>query len=220
MNLPQDLSNVIVGLSILIGAIQCFFGYRIFKFILGLTGFLVGGILAGTIGYAISQEESIALLAGLVGGVIGATLLVALYLVGVFLIGAILGGILGTVLFAVAESNPEPAVLLLLAVIAGTIALIFQKFMIIVSTGFGGAWSIVAGIACLTTEGIDPTNIERTFRSAGSHLYAILLCWLALGIVGVIVQYKSAPIEKEGYQPMPLPHPDGRADAPSVSGQA
>jgi hypothetical protein len=211
MDLPQDVLNVIIGLIILVGALQCFFGYRIFKFILGLTGFLLGGALAGAIGYGISQEVAVAVLAGLVGGFIGAALMVALYFIVIFLIGALFGGVLGAVLFAVAESNPEPAVLLILAVIAGVVALIIQKFMIIVSTGFGGAWSVVTGIAYFTTGAIDPTNFERMFRSGGSHRYAILLCWLALGIVGVIVQYKSAPTKEDEAQPPAAPDGEKRA---------
>jgi Domain of unknown function (DUF4203) len=201
MDLPRDVLNVIIGLSILVGTLQCFFGYRIFKFILGLTGFLLGGALACEIGYVISQKEAVALLAGLVGGFIGAALMVALYFIGVFLIGALFGGVLGTVFFALADANPQPAILLILALIAGVIALIFQKFMIIVSTGFGGSWGVVTGIAYFTTEIIDPKNLERMFRSGGSHLYAVLLCWLFLGIVGVIAQYKSAQTNENETQP-------------------
>ena len=193
MDLPHDVLNVIIGSSVLVGAIQCFFGYRIFKFILGLTGFLVGGTLAGVVGFEVSKEEVVALLAGLLGGFIGAVLMATLYFIGIFLIGAFLGCIWGAVLFALAESNPDPPILLILSVIAGVIALIFQKLMIIVSTGFGGAWSVVAGIAYFTTGSIDPNNLERLFRSGGPHLYAMVLCWIALGIVGVIVQYKSPP---------------------------
>jgi len=139
MNLPHQDLNLVIGLGIIIGAIQCFFGYRLFKFVLGLTGFIVGGVLAASIGYEMSQKEVVALLSGLVGGVIGAALMVALYFVGVFLIGAFLGGVVGVALFATAGINPELAVLLILGVIGGVVALIFQKFMIIVSTAFIGA---------------------------------------------------------------------------------
>lgn len=214
MDVPQDAVNVIIGLSILVGAIQCFFGYRIFKVILGLTGFLVGGVLAAAIGYAISQEEVVALLAGLVGGFIGAALMVTLYFIGIFVIGALLGGVLGTVLFTVAGNDPEPVVLLILGVIAGVLALIFQKFMIIVSTGFGGAWHVVSGIAHFTMGTIDLTTIERFFSSGGSHLYATVLCWLALGIVGVMVQYKSPPPRGKEAEPSAPPKrkkPDTRS---------
>jgi hypothetical protein len=188
MHLPQNVLHIIIGFGIIVGAIQCFFGYRIFKFVLGLTGFILGFAICAAIGYTISQKEVIALLAGLAGGFIGATLIVFLYFIGIFLIGAFLGGVLGAALFTGAGYNPEPAVLIILAIIVGVIALIFQKIMIIVSTGFGGAWSVVTGIAYFTTGAIDPTNIEKFFRSEGSKRYAILVCWLALGLVGVIVQ--------------------------------
>ena len=197
MDLPQDVLHFIIGLSILVGTIQCFFGYRIFKIVLGLTGFLVGGALGGAIGFEVAQEEIVALVAGLLGGLIGAALLVVLYFIGIFLMGAFLGGLLGAVMFALAESSAEPALLLILAVIAGVIALIFQKLMIIVSTGFGGAWSVVTGIAYFTTGAIDPTHLEELSRSGRSHLYAIVLCWISLGIVGVVVQYKSPPPQRE-----------------------
>lgn len=196
MDLNQDVLSVIIGLTILVGALQCFFGYRIFKFILGLTGFLLGGALASVIGYTFSQEEAFVLLTGLVGGFIGAALMVTLYYVGIFLIGAILGSVLGTVLYAVAESNPDPAILLILAVLAGIIALIFQKFMIIVSTAFGGAWGVVIGIAYFITGTVNLSNPEQIFSSGGKYLYALLLCWLALGVAGVIIQYRSAPTKE------------------------
>ncbi len=216
MELPPDMYNVIIGLSILVGAVQCFFGYRIFKIILGLTGFLLGAALGGAIGYSIWPQEVAALAAGLVGGIIGAAVLVALYFFGVFLIGAFLGGVLGQVFFAVAESNPQPAVMLIVAVIVGVVALFFQKFMIIVSTGFGGAWIVVVGIAYFTTGAIDLTNLERMYRSGGSLTYAMLLCWIALGIIGVIVQYKSAPTEVKKARPSSAPDREKHTALPSA----
>ena len=193
MDLHQELRYVFIGLGILVGALQCFFGYRLFKFILGLIGFLLGFALTVTIGGTFSEEVVLILLLGLVGGFIGAALMVALYYVGVFLIGSFLGSILGVALYAVAESNPDPVALLLLAVISGVIALIFQKFMIIVSTGFGGGWIVVVGIAYLIADTLHLSSVEQTFRSGGSIVYTILMCWLALGLAGVIVQYRSSP---------------------------
>jgi hypothetical protein len=132
--------------------------------------------------------------------------MVAIYFVGVFLIGAILGGVLGIMLYTAAGSSPEPAVLVILAVIGGIIALVLQKFMIIVSTAFGGAWGVVAGIAYFTTGVIDPTGFDRLARSGGAHLFVIVLCWLVLGIVGVIVQYRSTPAKQKQVQPSASPN--------------
>lgn len=211
MDLSQDMLNLLFGLGILFGIIQCFFGYRIFKIILGLMGFILGGILAGAIAFALSQEEAVAILAGLIGGCVGAILMVILYFVGIFLIGAFLGAGLGTALFLAAESNPEPAVLVILGIIGGVIALILQKFIIIVSTSFGGASNVVTGIAYFTTDAIKPTGFDRFFRTGRIHLetiydqlfqpeerhfYIMLVCWIVLGIAGVTVQYSLFPARK------------------------
>ena len=187
MDQHQELRYVFIGLAILVGALQCFFGYRLFKFILGLIGFLLGSALTVAIGSTYSIEVIPVILLGLVGGFIGAALMVALYYVGVFVIGSLLGGILGIVL------SPDPVLLLILAVISGVMALIFQKFMIIVSTGFSGAWMVVTGIAYFFADTLYLGSLEQTFRSEGSISFTILLCWLALGLAGVIVQYRSSP---------------------------
>ena len=192
MNLPAEYLNLINGLSVIIGLIYCFLGYRIFKFILGLTGFLIGGALVGGVAYAISQQEVTGILMGVVGGALGAALLVALYFVGVFLLGAVLGGGLGFLLAALAGGSPEPAILIILAIIGGVVALFVQKFMIIVTTAFSGAFNVVIGVAYFATGAVDLTNLERFIRYGGTRLYVTLLCGLALGVAGVIVQYKSA----------------------------
>ena len=86
--------------------------------------------------------------------------------------------------------------LMILAVMGGIAALLLRKLMIIVATGFGGAWSVVTGIAFFTMEAIDRTNIVELFWPGGRHLFPIVLCWLALGIVGVMVQYKVVPLSQ------------------------
>ena len=193
MQSPQDALNLIIALGILVGLIQCFFGYRIFKLVLGLTGFIVGGALAGSAVYSISQQVITAILVGILGGAVGAVLMVVLYFVGIFLFGAYLGAVLGAVLSGMLNSNPEPVLMIILAVISGILTLIFQKFMIIVSTGFNGAWNVVTGIAYFATGIVYTTNFERLFRSGGATFYMIVLSWFLLGLTGVIVQYKSAP---------------------------
>ena len=76
-------------------SINCFFGYKIFKIVLGVLGFIFGGLAAAAMAMAATKEPGIAVLVGLVGGVIGATLMVALYFLGVFVLGALVGGLVG-----------------------------------------------------------------------------------------------------------------------------
>ncbi len=187
--------DLVIGVGILIGMVQCLWGYRLFKFVLGLTGFLVGGVLAATAGYTASGSEIVAWGSGLVGGVLGAMLMVWLYFVGVFVIGALLGILVAAALLAVAGSVPEPVVLAISGLVGGVAALVFQRFMIVVSTAFVGAWNVVFGIGYFVTGSLEPTSLEGFLRAAGSHPL-LLVGWLALGTVGVIVQYRSIPAKK------------------------
>ena len=75
MNIPQNSLNVIIVLSILIGAVECFFGYRLFKVVLGLVGFMAGVVVASAIAAELSQQGIVLLLAGLLGGCVGAALM-------------------------------------------------------------------------------------------------------------------------------------------------
>jgi hypothetical protein len=196
MIFPENIIKLFLGIAILIGALECFFGYKIFKTILGLIGFLIGAALGAGIAYAQSGDKIFTLLAGIVGGLIGAGLLVALYFVGVFLIGALLGGILVEMLYRLSNHDPVLVVIITVAIIVGVIAVIFQKLMIIVSTSFSGSWMVVNGLAYFFINAGSPTDIGTFLRSGGSNSYIILLCAIALGIIGAVIQYRSTPTLK------------------------
>ena len=95
MALGHATWQVYVAAGVIVGLIQCFLGYRIFRIVLGLTGFLMAAGFAGTMGFSLTGNEIMALIFGILGGLIGAGLMVAIYFVGLFLIGAFLGGVLG-----------------------------------------------------------------------------------------------------------------------------
>ncbi len=191
MQLPANGILIFAGLTLVVGAIECFLGYRLFKVVIALTGFLIGGLISASLGYTMSNQELCSLLYGILGGLIGAALLYILYFAGIFLLGVILGIFVGVILYAAMGCDPQPAVLVILAVLGGVLALIFQKFMIIVSTAFGGSFLVVMGISIFARI-INPADINLSFRSAGNLTYVILLCWVVLGIAGVIVQYRSS----------------------------
>ncbi|MEI8372869.1 MAG: DUF4203 domain-containing protein [Planctomycetota bacterium] len=194
VHLPPAFVGIIAAISIVGGLVECFFGYRLFMVTLAIVGFLFGAVLAGAIGAAQSHEAVVALLSAILGGFIGAVLMIVLHFVGVFVLGAALGGIIGALLCAAANSNPEPVMLMIPAIVGGIVALLVRKFMIIVATAFTGAWSVVTGIAYFTAITIDRSNILEVFWPGGGYLFPRVLCWLALGIFGVIVQYKVVPL--------------------------
>ncbi len=193
MNQPEDLIAIAMGLGILVGVIECFFGYRIFRVILALTGFLFGSTLAGGVAYAFSSPSSqliLTLLGGVIGGLMGAGFMFWLYHCGLFLLGVFLGSTVGASLVALVGRPPSPVLVVGLGLAGGVAAILFQRLMIIVSTGFGGAWSAIFGIAFFAGI-VDPRHLDRLYRISNRDLYPLLLAWVSLGSVGVLTQYRS-----------------------------
>ena len=74
------------------GFLACFFGYRLFKVVLALFGFIIGALAASSVFGATDTTPMV--IAALVGGIAGASLLLAAYFVGVALVGAGIGALI------------------------------------------------------------------------------------------------------------------------------
>jgi len=198
MELGRGTLYLIALASIGLGALYCFFGYRIFRVLLGILGFILGAAAVAAVAWDVfgRDQQVIVILAGLVGGVIGAVLMVMLYFVGVFLLGAWLGSLLGVLLTGGGGSTVEIVIIVTLAVIGGIMAVIFQKLMIIVSTALSGSWVIVSGVSQLVGGGSVPVRSLQYhpdigfLRSMGIGGYVMLLFWVLLGTAGMVVQYR------------------------------
>jgi hypothetical protein len=181
--------NVVALVAIAVGLVQCFFGYRFFRVVLGLTGFVLGGLLAGYLVYQGTDSTVFGLIAGVIGGLIGAFLLGGLYIVGFFVIGAIFGGVAVSALFALGGGSAPVWLIVVLALVCGILAVVMPKLMSIIATAFGGSWWAMSGIAALAgavemeTLQLAPLGLQQ----AGAGW---LVAWLVLGIVGMMVQYR------------------------------
>ena len=87
--LPAQYQLPAAMVLLLGGIVACFFGYRLFKFVLGIFGFILGALAASSIWG--SSDTVYMVLAALLGGLVGGLLLLAAYFVGVALVGAGLG---------------------------------------------------------------------------------------------------------------------------------
>ena len=203
--MPNDIvlpNTALVALLIALGAIQCLYGYRAFKVVLVFVGFVLGYALAFTAIETMFHHKYAAFFVGVVAGVVTGSLINNVYLIGVFIVSALFGGAVALQLYAIAGQHPEPTMLFIFALLAGLLALFFQKLMIIIATALSGAWGVVAGIAWFATAAIDPVNItsvQKIFRAGDAQGYIIVACWLVLGIIGVLFQYQRLPGMKAGY---------------------
>jgi hypothetical protein len=191
MNIHPDIISAFVFFGMVFGAIECFFGYRIFKVILGIIGFLGGFAMTGMIGYTMAVNELFLYLMGIISGIIGAVMMIWLYFFGVFFIGAMLGGVIGATLFGAINLSPNGLLLFIISIIFGSIALIFQKYMIIIATAFIGSWHMVVGIACLFDGKSCLTDPAWLLKIGSNHNYLVTLVWLILGFLGCFVQFRQ-----------------------------
>ncbi len=181
-------------LVIAVGCLICFWGYRIVKLTLAIVGFIAGafgGLEAAS--YLGQNSTSIQLVCAVIGGLIGAGLCLGLYYLGIFLLGASAGAVLASAFFHGAGQQPNPLFVLALAVVFGVVALLAQKFMIVISTAFSGAYLIIAGAWPFVAPGQSPSRVWLHPSEAGPPGvpgYAALAVWLLLAIVGASFQFR------------------------------
>jgi len=178
------------------GLLACFAGYRLFRFVLGLYGFILGALFASSLVSPASHASM--LIAAFVGGVVGAVVLTLGYFAGVALVGGGLGVLVAHAFWAqLGWGGPRALLLLAFAIGGGVAAMIFQRYVLIAGTALGGAWTALAGGLALLGSGgrhaADATNvwIVYPFDSASAHPL-IVVAWLVLAGLGVIVQLRSA----------------------------
>ncbi len=176
------------------GVLSCFAGYRLFKVVLGLFGFIIGALAASSI---FGGGDTTPMVIGfLVGGIAGAALLLAAYFVGVALVGAGIGALLVNLIWTQIEGDPHPAVVILFSIAGAVVATWLQRYVIIVGTAFAGAWTmLVGGLAVMGESG------PLTAAAAGDLWVAYPLspapglrwlpwAWVALGALGTLVQMR------------------------------
>lgn len=174
------------------GLVSCFAGYRVFRVVLGFFGFVLGALLTSSF---MGTEQTLYMVIGaIVGGLIGALILVAAYFVGVALIGAGVGALIVNMIWAGLGREPHIVIVILFAIAGALGALALQRYVIITATSFGGAWTtLVGGLALMG----DRLAIEAAARNNVWLAYPtnpapgqrwVIVAWLVLGIAGVIVQ--------------------------------
>lgn len=179
-------------LLLLGGAVACFFGYRLFRTVLAFAGFIIGGFAASSV-FGVSDTMPM-LVAFVVGGLVGAGVLVAAYFLGVALVGAGLGAAAAHLLFAASDRDPHFLVLVFLTIVGAAGAMYLQRYFLIVGTGFGGAWTLIVGAMALAGSqesgaAIPPGDVWvlYPFDPAPGQRW-LPLAWIVLGALGTAVQ--------------------------------
>lgn len=172
------------------GLLACFAGYRLFKLVLGIYGFILGALMATT---AVGSAETWWMVASAIaGGLVGALILIAAYFIGVAIVGAALAALAVSLIWTQIGGEPHPLVVIVCAVAGALGALALQRYVIIMGTAFGGAWTaIVGGLAMRASAPKTPDEVWLAYpASLGIHRGWIIAAWIVIGILGVVVQFR------------------------------
>jgi len=178
------------------GAMACFAGYRLFRLVLGVYGFILGALLASSMVGGSGTWTTVA--AAIAGGAAGALVLFAGYFVAVALIGAGIGALAVNLAWRPFGGDPHWAVVLVIAAVGAIAAMKFQRYVIILATAFGGSWTMLVGAAALMA------GPGAKAASAGSDMWVvypsytgpsgvwIYVAWFAIALTGTYVQLHTA----------------------------
>ena len=192
--LPASYQTPAAAVLIAGGVLACFFGYRSFKVVLAVFGFIMGAVVANTMFGASNPVPMV--IASVVGGAIGGGLLLAAYFVGVALIGAGVGALMAQLIWTQIEGDPHPFVVVLFSVAGALLATWLQRYVIILGTAFGGAWTMLVGGLALNG---DSAPMKAAAQGDVFGLYPlnsapgqkwVLAAWLILGAAGTLVQMR------------------------------
>ena len=174
------------------GAVACFAGYRLFRLVLAIYGFILGALLASSVMGVTNHVGMI--LAAIAGGIVGALLLTFAYYVCIGLLGAGMGTFLLHVVWDSLKHTEPTTVAVIIAAVAGAIiAMILQRYVIIVSTSFSGAWTIiVGGLALAGNRGAERAaaagNVWILYPFTPATGRWVVVAWFVLSLMGLAVQ--------------------------------
>ncbi len=191
--LPANFEFPAAIVLLLGGAVACFAGYRLFRLVLAIYGFILGAMLASSM-MGISNHLGM-LIAALVGGILGAVLFTFAYYVSIGLIGAGMGAYLVHVAWEYGNhTEPSSPAVIIAAVAGAVVAMALQRYVIIISTAFSGAWTMLVG-------GLALAGNRTAARAAASGNVWILypfspaegerwvpIAWVLLSLFGIAVQ--------------------------------
>jgi hypothetical protein len=189
--LPATFQTPAALILLLGGLLACFAGYRVFRVVLAIYGFILGALLASS--FMGTEQTFWMIVAWLIGGLVGALILLVAYFAGVALLGAGIGAAAAHMIFAALKSEPGVLVLILFSVAGALAALALQRYVIIIATAFGGAQTALVGAAALMGDSSAAQAATRAVYRVYPldplpNTYWDATLAIVLGAIGTIVQ--------------------------------
>jgi hypothetical protein len=194
--LPGAYATPAAVIFVIGGLLACFAGYRLFRVVLGVYGFMFGAATVTTLMGGEASTFSLAV-AAVVGGICGALLMIAAYFVGVGLIGAGLALLaLNTGWQFIRHTDPPVLVVVIVAVLGALAALSIVRYVVVFGTALAGSWTAILGAMALmgdraAAHAASATDVWVIYPLAPLTPWWRPVLWLALALAGVLVQLST-----------------------------
>ena len=170
----MDTQTVVLIISLIVGFLACFMGYRLNRVVVMIAGFYLGYQLGDTYLPQIISDTSFIPLVSIVIGIIVGSMAFSMYFLGVFILCF-------TLAYTVCGSFIEMEILKVIigaitGVIAGIIGVKFLRPIMIVLTSLAGGFLIASS-------GLDLLNI--------SNNVIFVLIALVLAVLGALTQFRN-----------------------------
>jgi Domain of unknown function (DUF4203) len=190
--IPQSYQPLMLGLMVVSGLIAWAAGYRLFRLVLTLNGFIFGAWVTTAMFGA--SDKAMLVLAALAGGTVGALIMFFGYFVGVALVGAGIGAVAVHMVWSRVGSDPHPIVVILAAVAGAASAMALQRYVIIVATAFAGAWTLLLSGLTLSDRGQALATAPEVWilypLDTALTRQWVMIAWAVLGLAGVVIQLR------------------------------
>jgi len=177
------------------GLLTCFAGYRLFRVVLALYGFIAGALIGSHI--PSSTNTWTILMSIIAGGVVGALVMYFAYFVAVGLVGAGLAAMVLHYVWKFIGGEPPTLLLVVVCVVGAVIALQIQRLAFAFGTAVAGSWTFLVGVMALTG------NPKALIAASAPNIWVVypidlmpptwwmMLAWIALAVIGFVVQLKT-----------------------------
>jgi hypothetical protein len=173
-------SKVIGSISILLGLVIAFFGYRLLDMILGISGFIVFGDLAYFILVRFEPVEGygdgrgwILLLVPITAGIIGAIVAYSIFRLGLGIVGFLGGASLAILILSFGTNgliDNDLSRLIFILVLGIFMAIVIQfaeKFVVVFATSIAGSLAVFMGLDAFIQTGFNQVTQLFLFRGVG-----------------------------------------------------
>jgi hypothetical protein len=188
MSAIGNINDTLFWVIVLFGALQCFFGYKLFKVFLWIQGALIGAGVAILAMFLFQINTSgVAIVIFIIGILVGGFLMLALHQLGFLLLGGVAGALLVLLFHIVVQPIESGGPYIVMGCIVGVIAVALEKPLIIATTAISGSIIMVLMVALKKT----PQLLSEHGDISKDYLLQYGAYWIFITIFGIFVQFQT-----------------------------